>query len=135
VADVGLFRNRSVVEIIVLSFTFAAVAGLPCLTGLVIAIEWHDPTADTSDLQVSLGAIMTLMVGSLFGLIGAKGSAGTMLEMPPNQPQLPPGSDSTAPRRRPDPGNVVPTWPTGQRPQHLPPPSPAYDQEAEEPEP
>jgi hypothetical protein len=67
-------KNRSVIEIMVLIFTFVvgfAIVG----TGTLIAIlEIRDPDTDTGDLTKGLLALVSAMLGALLGLIAGKAS-------------------------------------------------------------
>jgi hypothetical protein len=65
-------KGRSVIEIMVLVFTFV-VAFAILATGLLISvIEVRDPTADTSSLVRTLSTIITLILGALLGMLAGK---------------------------------------------------------------
>lgn len=69
---VNQLKNRSVVELIALMFAAMITLGVPALGTTACIIEIRDPTADTSDLVGALTAIITLILGSLLGIFGAK---------------------------------------------------------------
>ena len=65
-------RNRSVIEIMVLTFTFVVGFSL-LMTGLVVAIiEIKDPTVDTETITQSLISLISGILGALLGLIAGK---------------------------------------------------------------
>jgi hypothetical protein len=76
-------KNRSVIEIMVLTFTFVVSFGIMATGALVAIVEIRDPTADTSGLVRALVTIITLILGSLLGLLAAKSSVGTELGKSP----------------------------------------------------
>ena len=65
-------KNRSVVEIIALMFAAMITLGVPALGTTACIIEIRDPTADTSELVGALTSVITLILGSLLGIFGAK---------------------------------------------------------------
>ena len=70
-----MFRGRSVVEIMTLTFTgliaFVVVLG----AGLVAVAELLDPTVDTTAIVDGLTGIITGILGALLGLLAGKADA------------------------------------------------------------
>ena len=67
-----MFRNRSVVELMVLGFTAIIVVSV-LLTGIWVAIvEIRDPTVDTSRAVSALASTITTVLGALLGLLAGK---------------------------------------------------------------
>jgi len=67
-----MFRNRSVIEIIVLMFTLVVGASLLGLGGIIAIIEIRDPTTDTSAAVQSLVSVLSGIIGALLGLLAGK---------------------------------------------------------------
>jgi|NitcycUWRROWE15D_1032933.scaffolds.fasta_scaffold00091_1 hypothetical protein len=67
-----MFRNRSVVEIIVLTFTLVVGASLLGLGGIIAIIEIRDPATDTSAAVQSLVSVLSGIIGALLGLLAGK---------------------------------------------------------------
>lgn len=68
-------RHRSVIEIMVLTFTFVVGFSL-IMTGVVVAIvEIRNPEADTSTIVQSLISLISGILGALLGLIAGKNSS------------------------------------------------------------
>jgi len=67
-----MFRNRSVVEIIVLTFTLVVGASLLGLGGIIAIIEIRDPATDTSAAVQSLVSVLSGIIGALVGLLAGK---------------------------------------------------------------
>jgi hypothetical protein len=67
-----VFRNRSVVEIIVLTFTFVVGFSLLGLGAIIAIVEIRDPATDTSSAVQSLAAVLSGIVGALLGLLAGK---------------------------------------------------------------
>lgn len=65
-------KNRSVIELMVMAFTFVVGFTL-IMTGVIVAIvEIKDPTADTSTITQSLISLISGILGALLGLIAGK---------------------------------------------------------------
>jgi cytochrome c biogenesis protein CcdA len=68
-------KNRSVIEVMVLTFTFIVGFTL-VMTGVTIAIiEIKNPTADTDTIVQSLISLISGILGALLGLIAGKTAA------------------------------------------------------------
>ena len=67
-----MFRNRSVVEIIVLTFTLVVGASLLGLGGIIAIIEIRDPATDTSAAVQSWVSVLSGIIGALLGLLAGK---------------------------------------------------------------
>lgn len=67
-----MFSHRSVVEIIVLTFTFVVGASLLGLGGVIAIIEIKDPATDTSGAVQALAAVLSGIIGALLGLLAGK---------------------------------------------------------------
>ena len=67
-----MFRNRSVIEIIVLMFTLVVGASLLGLGGIIAIIEIRDPATDTSAAVQSLVSVLSGIIGALLGLLAGK---------------------------------------------------------------
>jgi hypothetical protein len=70
-------KNRSVIEIMVLTFTFVVAFGILATGALVVIIEIRDPSADTRALVQSLVSITSGILGALLGLIAGKNETTT----------------------------------------------------------
>jgi hypothetical protein len=103
-------RNRSVIEIMVLTFTFVVAFAILATGALVAILEIRDPAVDTEGITNSLLSIVAGILGALLGLLAGKSAVGTDMDKPPA------GADwerqTRSLYRRPDPGNVAPTWNT-----------------------
>lgn len=65
-------RNRSVVEIMVLVFTFVVAFMLMGVGTMIIVVEMRNPQADTALVASTLMNIVSGVVGALLGLIAGK---------------------------------------------------------------
>lgn len=104
-------RNRSVIEIIVLTMTFVVAFSIIATGALVAIIEIRDPTADTAEITAVLGAAINIILGALLGLFIKNSSTGSALDRVPGTDWQRQTDDLY---RRPDPGNIVPTWNHGE---------------------
>jgi hypothetical protein len=66
------FRNRSVVEIMVLIFTGIVGFSLLALGATIAIVEIRDPTTDTSSAVQALTSILSGIVGALLGLLAGR---------------------------------------------------------------
>jgi UPF0716 family protein affecting phage T7 exclusion len=80
-----MFKGRSVIEIMVLFFTF--IVGFSLLaTGATIAIiEIRNPTADTDAANETLFTAITIVLGALLGLLAGKSSSMSELGKRPGE--------------------------------------------------
>jgi uncharacterized membrane protein HdeD (DUF308 family) len=78
-------RQRSVIEIMVLTFTFVVGFSL-IMTGTVVAIvEIRDPTTDTDTIVQSLISLISGILGALLGLIAGKTASASELSKRPGK--------------------------------------------------
>jgi hypothetical protein len=67
--------DRSVVELMVLTFTFVVAATVLVTGGAVAVVEILDPTVDTSRIVDTLSSVISGMLGALLGLLAGKSDA------------------------------------------------------------
>lgn len=67
-------KNRSVVEIMVLTFTFVVGFVIVGLGVLVLFVEARNPEADTDRIVTTLMSLSSAILGALLGLIAGKAS-------------------------------------------------------------
>jgi len=67
-----MFRNRSVIEIMVLIFTFVIAFAICGLGVLIVVVESRHPDADTSVVANTLSTLVSGILGALLGLIAGK---------------------------------------------------------------
>jgi hypothetical protein len=80
-----MFKGRSVIEIMVLWFTFI-VGFIFLATGMTIAIvEIRDPGANTQGATDTLFTAITIVLGALLGMLSVKGAANTDLAKRPGE--------------------------------------------------
>ena len=72
-----MFKGRSVIEIMVLSFTFVVALSILGLGFLIIYVELKNPAADTGLIANTLMSLISGILGALLGLIAGKSSAVT----------------------------------------------------------
>jgi len=77
-------KNRSVIEIMVLVFTFVVGFAIVGLGVLIILVEARHPEADTGVLSNTLATLVSGILGALLGLIAGKSSADTDLHRRPS---------------------------------------------------
>lgn len=78
-----------------LAFTLVVSISIICMSVLVAVVEIHDPKVDTSGLVRALTTIMTLILGSLLGLLAGKTSAAEGLaKRPPGAHRAPETSEA-----------------------------------------
>jgi hypothetical protein len=80
-------KQRSVIEIMVLTFTFVVAFAIIATGALVAILEIRDPTVDTEGITNSLLSIIAGILGALLGLLAGKSAVGTDMDKPP------PGTD------------------------------------------
>jgi hypothetical protein len=80
-------RNRSVVEILVLSFTFLVIVSIMALAGAVVYIEIKDPSVDTRGITQGLFGLISATLGALLGLIAGKSTVTDQLNTRPQDHQ------------------------------------------------
>ena len=67
--------NRSVIELMVLTFTFVVAISILGLGFLIIWAEINNPEADTGLIANTLMSLISGILGALLGLIAGKSSA------------------------------------------------------------
>ncbi len=70
-------KNRSVIEIMVLVFTFTVAFMIVGLSVLILIVEVKNPAADTGIIANTLMSLVSGILGALLGLIAGKSQAGT----------------------------------------------------------
>jgi hypothetical protein len=67
-----VFQNRSVIEIMVMVFTFVVGFMIVGLSILVLVVEVKNPEADTGIIANTLMSLVSGILGALLGLIAGK---------------------------------------------------------------
>lgn len=67
-----MFKGRSVIEVMVLVFTFVIAFFIVGLGILLVVVEFKRPEADTGVLANTLGTLVSGILGALLGLIAGK---------------------------------------------------------------
>lgn len=70
-----MFRNRSVIEVMVLIFTFVVAFAICGLGVLIVVVEARTPEADTGVIANTLSTLVSGILGALLGLIAGKSSS------------------------------------------------------------
>lgn len=70
-----MFRGRSVIEIMVIVFTFIVAFMIVGLGVMIIFVEVRNPEADTGLIANTLMSLVSGILGALLGLIAGKSSA------------------------------------------------------------
>jgi hypothetical protein len=76
-------RGRSVIEVMVLAFTFIVGFSLIATGTTVAIIEIRDPTVDTETITQSLISLISGILGALLGLIAGKTTSASELSKRP----------------------------------------------------
>lgn len=76
-------RNRSVIELMVMTFTFVIGFFIIGLGVLICFIEVRNPEADTGVLANTLATLVSGILGALLGLLAGKASTGSDLHTRP----------------------------------------------------
>lgn len=74
-------RGRSVIEIMVLTFTFVVSLSLMGTGATIAIIEIRNPEADTDTAIEILFTAITIILGALLGMLTAKGTDNTELNL------------------------------------------------------
>lgn len=97
-------RNRSVIEVMILVFTFIIAFFITGMGLLIVIVEARNPTADTGILANTLSSLVSGIMGALLGLIAGRAAGGTSLHQRPSgdsdgleDPPPPPGADVGSP--------------------------------------
>ena len=80
----GFFSTRSVVEIMVLSFTLIVAGTIVATSATVMIVELLNPETDTTRIVESLTSIITSILAALLGLLAGQSSALSELGMRPD---------------------------------------------------
>jgi hypothetical protein len=78
-------RNRSVVEVMVLVFTFTVAFMIVGMSVLILVVETRNPEADTGIIANTLMSLVSGILGALLGLIAGKSSSGSQSELSKRQ--------------------------------------------------
>ena len=70
-----MFKNRSTLEIMILTFTFIVAFMIMGLGVMIIVVEVKSPEADTGLIANTLMSLVSGILGALLGLIAGKSSA------------------------------------------------------------
>ena len=70
-----MFKGRSVIEIMVLTFTFIVAFTLIGLGIIILVVEVKHPEADTALLVNTMMSLVSGILGALLGLIAGKSNA------------------------------------------------------------
>jgi hypothetical protein len=70
-------RNRSVIEIMILMFTFIIGFTIVGLSVLILIIEVKNPAADTGIMANTIMSLVSGILGALLGLIAGKSASAT----------------------------------------------------------
>lgn len=81
-----MFKNRSVIELMVLMFSITVSAALICTGGLVAILELKDPANNTDDLVRALTSMTAGMLGALLGLLAGKSESMGLGSRPDGKP-------------------------------------------------
>ena len=71
-----MFRNRSVLELMVLTFVFIVAFTLIGLGVIILVVEVRHPDADTALLVNTMMSLVSGILGALLGLIAGKSGNG-----------------------------------------------------------
>jgi len=80
-----MFKGRSVIEIMVLWFTFIVGFILLAIGFTISVIKFKNPEANTDRATDALFAAITLVLGALLGMLTVKGAATTDLNKRPDE--------------------------------------------------
>ena len=79
-----MFKDRSVIEIMIMVFTFVVGFMICGLSVLILIVEVRNPAADTGIIANTLMSLVSGILGALLGLIAGKSSAGGGLNRRPD---------------------------------------------------
>jgi hypothetical protein len=68
-------RNRSVIEIMILVFTFTVGFMIVGLSVMILVVELKNPAADTGIIANTLMSLVSGILGALLGLIAGKSAS------------------------------------------------------------
>lgn len=73
-----MFKNRSVIEVMIMVFTFVVGFMIVGLSVLILIVEVRNPAADTGIIANTLMSLVSGILGALLGLIAGKSTGGTL---------------------------------------------------------
>ena len=79
-----MFRNRSVIEVMILVFTFTVGFMIVGLSILILIVEVKNPAADTGIIANTLMSLVSGILGALLGLIAGKSTGATGINSRPD---------------------------------------------------
>jgi hypothetical protein len=79
-----MFKNRSVIEIMIMVFTFVVGFMIVGLSVLILIVEVKNPAADTGIIANTLMSLVSGILGALLGLIAGKSQGGSGLNTRPD---------------------------------------------------
>ena len=71
-----MFKNRSVIEIMIMIFTFTVGFMIVGLSIMILVVELKNPAADTGIIANTLMSLVSGILGALLGLIAGKSQTG-----------------------------------------------------------
>lgn len=77
-----MFRNRSVIEVMIMVFTFVVGFMIVGLSVLILIVEVREPEADTGIIANTLMSLVSGILGALLGLIAGKATNGSLSQRP-----------------------------------------------------
>ena len=79
-----MFKGRSVIEIMVLTFTFVVGFAIVGLGVLIVVVESRNPEADTGVIANTLSTLVSGILGALLGVLAGKQVGGSDLDRRPD---------------------------------------------------
>ena len=64
--------NRSVIEVLVLTFTFIVAVAILGISATILVVEVRDPDTNTSSITQALLTLISGILGSLLGLLAGR---------------------------------------------------------------
>lgn len=89
-----MFKNRSVVEIMVLAFTFTVALAIAALGASIVLVQIRNPGADTDSASTVLFNLISGMMGALLGLLAGKSTDTNPPHLEPPPPYSHPDPDT-----------------------------------------
>jgi hypothetical protein len=77
-----MFKNRSVIEVMIMVFTFVVGFMIVGLSVLILIVEVRNPAADTGIIANTLMSLVSGILGALLGLIAGKSTGGSLGQRP-----------------------------------------------------
>jgi len=79
-----MFKNRSVIEVMIMVFTFVVGFMIVGLSVLILIVEVRNPAADTGIIANTLMSLVSGILGALLGLIAGKSAGGQGINTRPD---------------------------------------------------